>query len=123
MAKAIKIRKGLDLKVKGKPELTITEVSNSSHYSVKPTDFPSLTPKMVVKAGDKVKVGTPIFHDKYREAIQYVSPVSGEIQEVLRGAKRKILEIIIKADSEFSFESIDNKGDIKEVILKSGLWP
>ena len=123
MAKAIKIRKGLDLKVKGKPELTISEVSNSSHYSVKPTDFPSLTPKMVVKAGDKVKVGTPIFHDKYREAIQYVSPVSGEIQEVVRGAKRKILEVIIKADSEFSFESIDNNGDTKEVILKSGLWP
>ncbi|MDA9262363.1 Na(+)-translocating NADH-quinone reductase subunit A [bacterium] len=123
MAKAIKIRKGLDLKVKGKPELTISEVSNSSHYSIKPTNFPSLTPKMVVKEGDKVKVGTPIFHDKYRESINFVSPVSGEIKEVVRGAKRKILEVIIKADSEFSYESIDTNGDTKETILKSGLWP
>ncbi len=123
MAKAIKIKKGLDLKVKGKPELTISEVSNSSHYSVKPADFPSLTPKMVVKVGDKVKVGTPIFHDKYREAINYVSPVSGEIEGVVRGAKRKILEVLIKADKDFTFESIDTSGDTKETILKSGLWP
>ncbi|MEN8927863.1 MAG: Na(+)-translocating NADH-quinone reductase subunit A [Flavobacteriales bacterium] len=123
MAKAIKIRKGLDLKVKGKPELTVSEVSNSSHYSVKPTDFPSLTPKMVVKVGDKVKVGTPIFHDKYREAINYVSPVSGEVQEIVRGEKRKILEVVIKADSSFQYETIEASGDVKETILKSGLWP
>ncbi|MDB4089616.1 Na(+)-translocating NADH-quinone reductase subunit A, partial [Flavobacteriales bacterium] len=69
------------------------------------------------------KVGTPIFHDKYRESINFVSPVSGEIKEVVRGAKRKILEVIIKADSEFSYESIDTNGDTKETILKSGLWP
>ncbi|MEN8839000.1 MAG: Na(+)-translocating NADH-quinone reductase subunit A [Flavobacteriales bacterium] len=123
MAKAIKIRKGLDLKLKGKPEQSIQAVDNSPFYAVKPTDFPSLTPKMVVKEGEQVKIGTPIFHDKYREAIQYVSPVSGTISEVKRGEKRKILEVIIKADSEFSSETIDVKGDTKEVILKSGLWP
>ena len=123
MAKAIKIRKGLDLKLKGKPEQSIQAVDNSPFYAVKPTDFPSLTPKMVVKEGEQVKIGTPIFHDKYREAIQYVSPVSGTISEVKRGEKRKILEVIIKAESEFSSETIDVKGDTKEVILKSGLWP
>ena len=123
MAKAIKIRKGLDLKLKGKPEKSIEAVDNSPFYAVKPTDFPSLTPKMVVKEGEQVKIGTPIFHDKYREAIQYVSPVSGTISEVKRGEKRKILEVIIKADSELSSETIDVKGDTKEVILKSGLWP
>ncbi|MGB1040114.1 MAG: Na(+)-translocating NADH-quinone reductase subunit A [Flavobacteriales bacterium] len=123
MAKAIKIRKGLNLKIKGSPELNTNEVPNSSHYAIKPTDFPSLTPKMVVKQGDKVKVGTPVFHDKYRESIQYVSPVSGEVTEVKRGAKRKILEVVIKADSEFTHESFDTTGDTKEVILKSGLWP
>ena len=123
MAKAIKIRKGLDLKLKGKPELTTSEVSNSSYYAIKPTDFPSLTPKMVVKEGESVKIGSPIFYDKYRESIQYVSPISGTISEVKRGEKRKILEVIIKADSEFTSETIETKGDTKEVILKSGLWP
>ena len=123
MAKAIKIKKGLDLKVKGKPEPNIQEVSNSPEYAIKPTDFPSLTPKMVVKEGEQVKVGTPIYFDKYRQAIQYVSPVSGTIAEIKRGAKRKILSVTIKADSDFSYESIDTSGDAKDVILKSGLWP
>lgn len=123
MAKAIKIKKGLDLNIKGKPEPNIQEVPNSHEYALKPSDFPSLTPKMVVKEGDKVKVGTPIFFDKYRELIQYVSPVSGTIAEVKRGEKRRILAVIIKADSEFAHESIDVSGDTKEVILKSGLWP
>jgi Na+-transporting NADH:ubiquinone oxidoreductase subunit A len=123
MAKAIKIRKGLDLKLKGKPTQTISPVENSPYYAIKPSDFPSMTPKMVVKEGETVKVGTPIFHDKYREAIQYVSPVSGTVIEVKRGEKRRILEVIIKADSEFTFETMDTKGETKEVILKSGLWP
>ena len=105
MAKAIKIRKGLDLKLKGKPEQSIKAVENSSFYAIKPSDFPSMTPKMGVKEGDSVKVGSPIFYDKYREAIQYVSPVSGTISEVKRGEKRRILEVIIKADSEFSYEN------------------
>lgn len=123
MAKAIKIRKGLDLNLKGKPETNTQDIPNSPFYALKPTDFPSLIPKMVVKAGEKVKVGTPIFYDKYREAIQYVSPVSGTVEEIKRGAKRRILEVIIKADSKFSYESIDTSGDTKEVMLKSGLWP
>ena len=123
MAKAIKIRKGLDLKLKGKPTQTISPVENSPYYAIKPSDFPSMTPKMVVKEGETVKVGTPIFLDKYREAIQYVSPVSGTVIEVKRGGKRRILEVIIKADSEFTFETTDTKGETKEVILKSGLWP
>ncbi len=123
MAKAIKIRKGLDLKLKGKPEQSIKAVENSSFYAIKPSDFPSMTPKMGVKEGDSVKVGSPIFYDKYREAIQYVSPVSGTISEVKRGEKRRILEVIIKADSEFSYETVDTSGVTKEVILKSGLWP
>ena len=122
MAKAIKIKKGLNISIKGSPEDKTTIVSNSSLYAVKPTDFPSLIPKMVVKVGEKVKVGTPIFFDKYRESIQYVSPVSGEVAEIKRGEKRKILEVIIKADSEFQFESFDTSGDTKEVLLKSGLW-
>jgi Na+-transporting NADH:ubiquinone oxidoreductase subunit A len=123
MAKAIKIKQGLDLKIKGKPELSIQDVPNSTHYAIKPTDFPSLTPKLTVKEGEVVKVGTPIFFDKYREAIQYVSPVSGVVSEIKRGEKRKILEVIIKADSTFISENIDTSGDTKEVILKSGLWP
>jgi Na+-transporting NADH:ubiquinone oxidoreductase subunit A len=123
MAKAIKIRKGLNINIKGKAEERILETENPELFAIKPTDFPGLVPKMVLKEGAKVKVGTIVFHDKYNESIKYVSPVSGELKEILRGEKRKILALIFKADKEYQFETIDTSGDTKEVILKSGLWP
>jgi Na+-transporting NADH:ubiquinone oxidoreductase subunit A len=122
MAKAIKIRKGLNISIKGKAEERIVESSNPELFAIKPTDFSGLVPKMVLKEGAKVKVGTVVFHDKYNEEIKYVSPVSGEIKEIVRGEKRKILSIVFKADKEFQFETFDTSGDAKEVLLKSGLW-
>lgn len=123
MAKAIKIRKGLNINIKGKAEERILETTNPELFAIKPTDFPGLVPKMILKEGAKVKVGTPVFHDKYNENIKYVSPVSGELKEIVRGEKRKILAITFKADKDFQFETVDTSGDVKEVILKSGLWP
>jgi len=130
MSKSIKIRKGLDIRIKGDAERSSTEVSLSSTYAIKPTDFHGLIPKLLKRVGDQVKAGTPIFQDKYREDIKYVSPVSGKIQEVKRGAKRKILEVVIEADKEISYEatvpvdiaSLDREA-AKEALLANGLWP
>ena len=130
MSKSIKIRKGLDIRIKGDAERSSTEVPLSSTYAIKPTDFHGLIPKLLKRVGDPVKAGTIIFQDKYREDIKYVSPVSGKIQEVKRGAKRKILEVIIEADKEISYE-VGNPVDVasldretaKEALLASGLWP
>ena len=130
MSKSIKIRKGLDIRIKGDAERSSIEAPLSSTYAIKPTDFHGLIPKLLKKVGEQVKAGTPIFQDKYREHIKYVSPVSGKIQEVKRGAKRKILEVIIEADKEISYEagspvdiaSLDRE-TAKEALLASGLWP
>ncbi len=122
------IKKGLDIKLVGDAEKTITEVL-AKRIALKPTDFTGVFPKLLVKEGDKVKAGTPIFFDKYRDNIVFTSPLSGEVTEIKRGAKRKLLEIIIKADSKS--ESLDfgvadptklNKESVTEKLLKSGLW-
>ena len=130
MSKSIKIRKGLDIRIKGDAERSSIEAPLSSTYAIKPTDFHGLIPKLLKRVGDQVKAGTPIFQDKYRENIKYVSPVSGKIQEVKRGAKRKILEVVIEADKEISYEagapvdiaSLDRE-TAKEALLSNGLWP
>jgi Na+-transporting NADH:ubiquinone oxidoreductase subunit A len=130
MSKSIKIRKGLDIRIKGDANRSSIEAPLSSTYAIKPTDFHGLIPKILKRVGDQVKAGTPIFQDKYRESIKYVSPVSGKIQEIKRGAKRKILEVIIEADKVISYEagspvdvaSLDRE-KAKEVLLASGLWP
>lgn len=123
------IKKGLDIKLVGEAEKTITEVQ-AKQIAVKPTDFTGVFPKLLVKEGAKVKAGSPIFYDKYRDNIVFTSPVGGVISEIKRGAKRKLLEIKIevdnKGDSE-DFGSADpnklNKESVSEKLLKSGLWP
>ena len=130
MSKVIKIKKGLNIRLKGKAVKDLAEPEMSASYAVKPTDFEGLTPKLLVKAGQEVKAGTPLFFDKYRPEILFTSPVSGKVAEVNRGDRRKILEVIIDADGKQEFE-VFKKADpeslqpeeIKENILKSGLWP
>ena len=113
----------------GDAEKTIVDL-NSHLFAMKPTDFIGCFPKMLVKEGDEVKAGSPLFFDKYREDISFTSPVSGKVTGIRRGAKRKLLEVIVEPDGKE--ESLDfGTGDpakmdreaIIEKLLKSGLWP
>ena len=114
MSKDIRIKKGLDLKLKGEAAHKVAEVTRSKVYAVKPSDFHGVTPKMVVKEGDNVKAGEVIFYSKSDEKVKFVSPVSGKIQEIKRGEKRVILEILIAADSQDVFveHSKNNPNDL-----------
>lgn len=129
MSKSIKIRKGVDIKLEGASLHETATLDRPEIFALKPTDFHNLTPKMVVREGDEVKAGSVIFHDKYREEIKFTSPVSGEIAEVIRGEKRKILEVRILADREsknIDFGKADPSGLSKDQVtaklLESGLW-
>lgn len=129
MSKVIKLRKGLNIRIAGKAEKTLSSASKSEFFALKPTDFHGITPKLLVKEGDKVKAGTALFHDKNIPEIMFASPVSGTIHEVVRGERRAILEVVVKADAENSFEKFEkidlktaNKQQIIESLLKSGLW-
>lgn len=134
MSKTIKLKKGFNLNLSGKPEQKITEVPHPETFALKPTDFAGIDrPKLLVKEGDNVKAGSPIFYDKPFEHVMYASPVSGEIVEIKRGEKRKVLEIKILADKEVEFEKFKSysssdltglsKEDAKNQLLASGVWP
>ena len=130
MSTDIRIKKGLDIKLIGEAERTTTELPLGSMYAVKPDDFHKITPKLLVKVGDKVKAGEALFYSKSNEQLLFPSPVSGEITEIVRGAKRKVLEIKILADKTLKYQSFDKKdianmdGDqIKAHLLSSGCWP
>lgn len=130
MSDIIKIKEGLDIHLQGEAEKTVESIS-CKRYAMKPTDFVGIKfPKLMVKEGVEVKVGTPLFFDKHRENIQITSPVSGVVTEINRGAKRKLLEIIIESNEKF--EAIDfgaanpndlSRGEVIEKMLKSGVWP
>ena len=100
LTKTIQIKKGANLKIIGEASKILKKNISPSVFSIKPTDFFGLIPKLIVKEGDKVKVGTPLFYSKENPEITIVSPVSGSIKSIIRGAKRKILELIIDSQCE-----------------------
>ncbi len=129
MSTVTKIKKGLDINLIGEAEKTITDLKNEQ-FAVKPTDFIGVFPKLLIKEGDAVKAGTPLFFDKQRENILFTSPVSGKVREVKRGPKRLLLEIKIESDGKFEAEDFGaanpeklNREAIIEKMLKSGVWP
>ena len=95
MSNVIKIKKGLDINLKGKAEKIFEKSDMADTYALKPTDFYGLTPKLSVKIDDKVKAGSPLFFDKYNQKVFYTSPVSGKVASINRGERRKILEVIV----------------------------
>jgi len=130
MSTDIRIKKGLNIKLKGRAEHKLSSVKRSNTFAINPTNFHGLLPKMLLKVGDKVQVGDPVFYAKQNEQIKFTSPVSGEIKEIVRGAKRKILLIKITADKTDVFKDFGAKTSgnlaapqVKELLLNSGCWP
>ena len=130
MSVDIKIRKGFNLNLNGEANKILSESELSNTYALKPSDFFFLKPKLLVREGDKVKKGTPLFFSKDNPRIHFVSPVSGEILAISRGEKRKVLEVVISSDNNndsVKFKTINFKNfsadEIKEILLKSGAWP
>ncbi len=130
MSNDIRIKKGLDIKLIGEAEKTSEKAILSNYFNLRPADFHSVIPKLISRVGTKVKAGEAVFYDKNKEEVKFVSPVSGEILEISRGEKRKILSIKIQADKTQSYQ--ENKvlnlktvksEDIKALLLSSGCWP
>lgn len=129
MSKDIRITKGLDIRLVGESEKALTNAPRSRTFSIKPSDFHLITPKMVVKEGAKLQAGDEIWFSKDQENIRFVSPVSGILTEIKRGAKRVITDLVITADSEDSYRDFGkldiasaNAETIKNRLLESGCW-
>lgn len=130
MSKTIKIKKGFDIKLKGKAETIVSSTPVERLYALKPADFPGLKPKLLVKADDTIKAGSPLFIDKSQPDVVFTSPVSGKVVAINRGERRRILEVEIESDEKFESETFSvaepkslSGEQVKEALLKSGLWP
>ena len=118
----IKLKRGLDIPFEGAAALTLGSVRRPEVVHIVPDHFAGITPKLDVKVGDSVKAGSPLFHDKAFEEMQFTSPVSGKVVDIVRGDRRKVMSIDIQADATIAYEKFDASGDVKSLLLKSGLW-
>ncbi len=129
MTEQIRLRKGLDIKLKGRAKKQTIPLELSKLYAIVPDDFVGVTPKMAVKAGDHVKAGETLFVNKNSEEVRFASPVSGIVKSIERGDRRKILYVSVEADDEQMFadfgtkdiQTLDGEG-VKKALLEAGLF-
>jgi Na+-transporting NADH:ubiquinone oxidoreductase subunit A len=130
MSETIRLRKGLNIKLKGSAKLELESLPVPGKVALKPTDFAGLTPKLMVKADAAIKAGEPLFYDKYHPEIIFTAPLGGKILSINRGERRRVLEVVIETNvkaGSIEFLKADPNSlsgeEIKDKILKSGLWP
>jgi Na+-transporting NADH:ubiquinone oxidoreductase subunit A len=130
MLNDIKIKNGLTIKLKGAAENILKKAALPESVSLNPSDFHLIIPKMALKVGEKVSQGSVVFFSKNDERIKFCSPVDGTIKDIVRGAKRKIIEIIIDVEKNQNLISPNpqvfadlNTDQIKTILLESGCWP
>jgi Na+-transporting NADH:ubiquinone oxidoreductase subunit A len=121
----IKIKKGLDVPVAGKPELTIDDAKSVKTVGLVGWDTAGLKPKMAVAEGDRVKLGQTLFIDKRNPDVKYTSPGSGSIVAVNRGARRVLNSVVVELDGDdaetFSTNS-ESADQVRKTLCESGLW-
>ena len=129
MSEIIRLRKGLDIRLLGKPEAKLVETRKAKSYALCPDDFTGITPKVVVKEQQKVKAGEALFIDKNHPEVKFVSPVSGEVTAVNRGARRKVLSVVVTPDenqeyAQFSVKSVQSLSghDVLAALQEAGLF-
>lgn len=129
MANVIKLRKGLDINLKGKAHDKELRVAFGDEYALVPDDFAGITPKLVVHEGDSVKAGDALFVSKACPDVRFASPVSGQVTAIVRGERRKVLCVKVKADSSQQFVDFGKKDvnaldaeAVKKALLEAGLF-
>ena len=129
MSNNIVLKRGLNIPVKGEAALKTTRTVKAGTIAIKPTDFKGFSPRLLVREGDRVLAGSPVMADKQCPDILITSPVSGTVAEIVRGEKRKLLEIRITADEKNEYLDFGAKNvagmsaqQVKELLLQSGLW-
>ena len=129
MANVIKLRKGLDINLKGKPAQEFMSVKEPGFYALIPDDFTGVKPKVVVKEQEYVMAGGPLFVDKNHPEVKFVSPVSGVVTSVERGERRKVLNIVVEAATEQDYEEFGKMDpakmsgqQVKAALLNAGMF-
>ena len=129
MANVIKLHKGLDIHLQGRAEKELIRLKSNGKYALVPDDFEGVTPKVVVKEGDKVKAGDALFVNKQYPEVRFASPVSGTVREVVRGERRNVLCIKVDADAQQEFADFGKKNvdsltgeQVKNALLEAGLF-
>lgn len=129
MSNNIDLKKGLNIPISGCADLKTKKTIVPDIVAIQPSDFKGLNPRLLVREGDRVCAGSPVLADKKCPDILFTSPVSGTVEQVVRGDKRKLLAVLVRTDESQEYVDFGTQnpqdlsaGQVKEALLKSGLW-
>lgn len=130
MSRKIRIKKGADIRLKGRPATTVDAAASTATYAVQPPNYHGVTPKLEVKEGAAVQTGSPLFHSKETPAMKFLSPTSGTVKSIVRGEKRRILAVVVESNDKSEavvLAKIDvasaSSDAIREAMLSHGMFP
>jgi Na+-transporting NADH:ubiquinone oxidoreductase subunit A len=134
----IKVKKGLDIPIKGCPEGNVDfktfagslgDSLEARKIALDLSQFEDTKFRLLVKVGDKVRIGQPLAEDKECPGRMFVSPAGGSVLEIRRGLKRRLLDIVVEVDQKESFEvyppidiSHASRDELTERLKKGGLF-
>jgi Na+-transporting NADH:ubiquinone oxidoreductase subunit A len=128
-----KLKRGYDIPIAGEAQTVVKDFPHPQHIAIIPYEFRGFKPRLNVKIGDMVKVGTPLCEDKKVQEMKLVSSVSGKVVAINRGERRMLMEVVVENDKKYTKESFKVKfskdisklsgEDIKGVLMECGLWP
>lgn len=127
----IKIKKGLNLPIKGDPDQIISEGRDVKKVAIIGYDYPGMKPTLMVAVGDKVKTGQLLFTDKKMVGVNYTSPGTGTVSSINRGIKRVFESIIINLEGKgevtfksYAPEKLDSlkREEVMSLLIETGHW-
>lgn len=122
MSNVITIKKGLDIPLEGKASGDAMPDKQTDLFAIVPDDFPGYTWKVAVKPGDNVETGSPLLYAKESENIRIVSPVTGTVEEIHRGERRKIEYVSIRKSGSTQSIHIEEGADLLASLKLNGLF-
>lgn len=127
----IRIKKGLDLPIAGKPEQTIHSTRTVTEVAILGEEYVGMRPSMRVQEGDTVKKGQVLFEDKKNSGVVYTAPAAGKVSAIHRGEKRVLQSVVIALEGneqvQFEYYSAEalaalSNEEVRRNLVASGLW-
>lgn len=122
--------RGLDLPITNPPKQTVSDGPDVMQAALLGDDYVGMKPTMLVQVGDRVKRGQPVIQDKKNPGVILTSPVSGTVNAIHRGEKRRFLSMVFDVEGDESVE-FEASGDdlhkltpetVRRQLINSGLW-
>lgn len=120
------IKKGFDLRLAGAPEAVLAEAPLPAFVAFDTAEFYGIKPKVLVKEGDTVQTGQPLFLDKRDRDVVWCSPVTGKVTTLQFGERRFLQRLVITPEGAEQFAASTKPTGGREELIKAiknaGLW-